>query len=473
MSVLDAMIMATLLEPEEHVLSTLERDGSRRWLQPRLSRGRYWHARRWLGYALIAFFVVLPHLKISGKPVFLLDVLTFRFTLMGITFLPTDTLLLAFLMVSVFLSIFLATAVFGRVWCGWACPQTVYMEYVFRPLERLFSGTVGRGGRPAQPTSGVRLLGYWCVSLLVSMVLANSFLAYFVGVDRLSTWLVGSPLDHPIPFLVMAATTFLMLFDFLYFREQLCLVACPYGRFQSVLLDRKSLIVGYDRLRGEPRGKPLKEPLPILDDTPARGDCIDCGLCVRTCPTGIDIRQGLQMECVHCTQCIDACDEIMDRIGKPRGLIRYACQDELDAAPVHRFRIRLLLYPVLLTASFGALAWGLWTRSSVDVALLRTRGAPFTVTDAGLVQNALRLKLVNRLDQPQQLSVVLVTTDAAVQLDSGRQPIVMAPGETQTQPLLCTVPRDRFKAGVYQVSLHLKDASDQLLKEIPCLLLGP
>lgn len=217
-----------LLTPDEHVLSTLESDGSRRWLFPRLSAGYFWKVRRIVGYALIALFVALPHLRINGKPSILLDITQREFTILGYTFLPTDTLLLALLMLSIFLTIFLLTAMFGRVWCGWACPQTVYLEFVYRPIERFFMGTSGRGGVPSKKLPSYRKVAMYIVYLLLSMALAHTFLAYFVGVERLSQWVRQSPFEHPAPFFVMALTTGLMMFDFVFFREQLCLIACPY-----------------------------------------------------------------------------------------------------------------------------------------------------------------------------------------------------------------------------------------------------
>lgn len=455
------------LEAEEHVLTTLEKDGSRRWLYPRLSPGKHWFSRRIVGFSLIALFVALPHLRINGKPAILLDITAREFTLFGYTFLPTDTLLLALLMVSVFLTIFLLTALLGRVWCGWACPQTVYLEFVYRPIERFFMGTVGRGGVPRQQTAGWRYVAMYAVYLVLSMLLAHTFLAYFVGVERLGRWVTQSPIEHPGPFFVMVITTGLMMFDFVFFREQLCLIACPYGRFQSVLLDRDSLIVAYDRNRGEPRGK-LNQQLPVIEKP--RGDCVDCGLCVKTCPTGIDIRNGLQMECIHCTQCIDACDEVMEKVGRAPGLIRYSSQNAIENGSQKFLRPRVVIYPILLTILLSTLAYNIATKKSFDVTLLRNFGAPYTISETDQVQNSLRFKIVNRSDKPEEFTIRVVQPDAVTtDLENA---VTLQAGATETFPLLASAPRDMFLLGQATVEFEITNTSGEK-RAIQCQMLGP
>ncbi|HEY8747626.1 MAG TPA: cytochrome c oxidase accessory protein CcoG, partial [Tepidisphaeraceae bacterium] len=335
----------TPMAPEDHVLSTLERDGSRRWLSPKLARGRFLARRRAVAYALIVIFTVVPYMSVRGKPAILLDVVHRRFTLLGFTFLPTDTLLLALFMVGCILSVFLATALLGRVWCGWACPQTVYMEFVFRPIERLFMGRSGVGGKGRGDVAMWRTAALYLTYLLISFYLAHTFLAYFVGVEALRHWVRGSPSDHLSAFLIVAVVTALMLFNFGFFREQMCIIACPYGRLQSVLLDRFSLIISYDQIRGEPRGAMRKTTLPVLDQ---RGDCVDCEMCVAVCPTGIDIRKGLQIECIACAQCIDACDSVMKKVGRKPGLIRYSSQAAMAGDKRSALRPRVIIYPAIL-----------------------------------------------------------------------------------------------------------------------------
>ncbi|WP_417387383.1 cytochrome c oxidase accessory protein CcoG [Gimesia sp.] len=454
-----------LLQPEEHVLSTLEQDGSRRWIYPRLFQGKYWNRRRVVGYFLIILFIALPHLKINSSPAIFLNITRREFTILGFKFLPTDTLLLAFFMISVFLSIFLLTALFGRVWCGWACPQTIYLEFVYRPIERLFCGTKGHGGKPHQPVPLIRRLMMYGVYLIVSMVLAHTFLAYFVSVSELQRWVQQSPFTHPTGFLVMTATVVLMMFNFSFFREQLCTIACPYGRFQSVLLDRRSLIVSYDQSRGEPRGKISKT------ETESRGDCIDCGQCVRACPTGIDIRDGLQMECIHCTQCMDACDEIMVKVDRPLGLVRYSSQDEIEGQPVRKLRPRVVIYPLLLLLSVSAFTITLINKKSFDVTVMRNYGNPYIVTDQDLVENNLQIKLVNRTDAPETYQLKIEgSDDVHMEVMAGTS---LQARETKTIPLLVSAPRASFVGGLREVDLVIHARENAEERKVTCQLLGP
>ncbi len=403
---------SSILQPEEHVLSTLEKDGSRRWLKPKLSRGKLLTRRRWMAYALIAIFTLLPFLKFNGKPLVLLDIPAREFTIMGFTFLPTDTVLLAIFMVGLLLTVVLFTALFGRVWCGWACPQTVYMEFVFRPIERFFDGTSGRGGHKKNIPAW-RTVAKYAVYLLVCFYLANTFLAYFVGVDELAQWMRQSPFQRPVPFLIMAFVTLAMMFDFCFFREQLCLVACPYGRFQSVLLDQDSLIVAYDEQRGEPRGKMFRKAA-AQNALPVLGDCINCGNCVTTCPTGIDIREGLQMECINCTQCIDACNLVMEKIGRAPDLIRYSSQSRDAGKVTSLLRPRTIIYPLLLLGIASAFVTVFLSGKTFDAVVLREPGNPHTITDDGRVRNLLKLKLTNRTDQPMTFAMQVIAPENAV-----------------------------------------------------------
>jgi cytochrome c oxidase accessory protein FixG len=401
---------------------------------------------------MLVFFLI-PHLRMGGKPLILLDIPRRQFTLFGTTFLPTDTMLLMLLLASIIIAIFLMTALFGRVWCGWACPQTVYMEFLFRPIERLVEG--GRSGSLALDKQRShfhprRLLKY-AIYVVLAVFLAHTFLAYFVGTEALAQWIRRSPADHPTSFLVMAGTALAIFGDFAYFREQTCLVACPYGRMQSVLLDRQSLIVAYDPTRGEPRMKGKARP-------EGAGDCIDCGACVTTCPTGIDIRDGLQMECIHCTQCADACDEIMTRVGKPKGLIRYSSRELLEGHKRHLIRPRTVLYPLALALFLGAFTYALATRDAADVTVLGGQGEPFTRQADGQIANQLRVKIANRTHEDHDYRIeVAGATDGSVVVP--QNPLRVASGQSAETPLFVLLPRSVFHDGEHRVTVRVSDGA--------------
>jgi cytochrome c oxidase accessory protein FixG len=457
-------------ESQERVLPTLNLDGTRRWMRPKLFEGRFLRRRRALAWALMGLFTLLPYLTMGGKPVILLDVVSRHFVLFGATFLPTDTMLLMLLLVGLFVGVFLVTAIYGRVWCGWACPQTVYMEFLYRPIERLIEG----GPRAQRDLDGRRfaprrILKYAVFGAL-SMFLAHTFLAYFVGIEALRHWITRSPLEHPAAFLLMAGTTALMFLDFGWFREQVCMVACPYGRLQSVLLDRRSLIVAYDYRRGEPRGHLARGSGTRNGARPA-GDCIDCGACVVTCPTGIDIRDGLQMECIHCTQCMDACDSVMDHISRPRGLIRYSSRDELGGAPRRILRPRLVFYPMLLLAVWGMLGWSLTHRQSADVTVLRGVGSPFTLLPSGEVSNQIRIKIVNRAAGDRRYLIELAGGDG-LRLIAPDNPVAVGTGQAVTATVFVTAPRSAFQTGAREIRFMVGDGSD-FSASVPYRLLGP
>jgi cytochrome c oxidase accessory protein FixG len=432
----------------------MNRDGSRRRIRPKLSKGRFYRQRLIVAWGLILTFTLIPILKLNGKPLMLLDIGKREFTFFGATFLPTDTFLLMLLLFAIFVGIFLITAIWGRVWCGWGCPQTVYMEFLYRPFETFIEGGRSKQQKIDRTGGSPRRLVKHVVFFVVSAFLANTFLAYFVGWDRLLGWMTSSPAQHPAAFGVMLVTTLLMWGDFGWFREQTCILACPYGRFQSVLLDRQSLVVGYDEDRGEPR-KPWRK----TEDRTA-GDCIDCGLCVSTCPTGIDIREGaLQMECIACTQCIDACDAVMDRIGKPRGLVRYTSQAELESGPQRFIRPRLVAYSAILIIMFGTLAFSLAGKSTADVTILRGLGAPFSVLPSGEVSNQIRIKIANRSDEERSYTFELVDGEGLT-LVAPENPLMVGAGESQLTAAFITASPDAFTAGELEITLRVFDGVD-------------
>lgn len=447
---------------KERVLPTLNVDGTRNRIRPRLYPGRLYRARRIVAYGLIALFVGLPFLRVHGKPAVLLDVVHRQFVLFGRTFLPTDGVLLMLLMLSIFASVMLVTALVGRAWCGWACPQTVYMEFLFRPLERLFEGPREAQLRIDRQGMNARRLAKNAVYLILSFLLANVFLSYFVGVDALRHWVLQAPAEHLGGFSVVMVTTGLVFFDFAYFREQMCTVACPYARLQSVLLDPRSLLVGYDAARGEPRSKGKAK-------TPGHGDCIDCQACVTTCPTGIDIRQGLQLECIACGQCADACDSIMDRIKKPQGLIRYSSQAALAGGKsVRLVRARVVIYALALLGLVSALVLLGGSSPAAEVTVLRGLGAPFQVNGDEVI-NQLRLKVRNRSEASAGFGLALVDMPEA-RVVAAELPLVVPASEQAVANVFVVAPRSALR-GSRRVQLRVSDGTHEQL--VPYTLLGP
>lgn len=457
-------------EPEynDQVLSTMNRDGSRRWLRPRVSPGRFLNARRWVGYALILIFILMPYLHLNGKPLVFLNLADREFTFFGFTFLPTDTLLLAFFIVGFVVSLFLVTALLGRIWCGWMCPQLVYLELVYRPIEYLFEGkpkvnhAIGRHATPA------RIIAKYIVYFIISFLLAHVFLAYFVGVDSLWQWVRESPFSHPLSFFAVLFVTGLMMFDFCFFREQTCVLACPYGRFQSVMLDRDSLIICYDEQRGEPRGKLQKNVKP---GETKHGDCIDCHLCVDTCPTGIDIRNGLQLECVACAQCIDACDNVMEKINKPRGLIRYSSQAAIADGKSSIVRPRVIAYPLILLVIATAFGITLAGKQDIEAKLLRPQGRPFFERSPGEIANQARLRITNRSDSDTTFTVA-IASDIIGSIEAEQDTLAVPAGESRTFGLLIKTPRDVFNNGRRDIELEIR-AQDDTVTIATYRLIGP
>ncbi len=387
--------------------STITNDGHRIWLYPERRVGVHSNRRRNTAIGLIAFYLIAPYVSIWGEPFLRFDVLASRISVLGYSFRYTDGALVFFIFAALSLLLFLVTSLRGRIWCGYACPQTVFVDWVIRPIEELIEGASNqRRQLDAQPWSlrKVRLKFIKQLSfLLVAAVVANTFLAYFIPYETLFHWVTRSPVEHPRAFFFMCAVMGLFFFDLGWFREQFCCFLCPYARFQSVLVDRFSPVVGYDVKRGEPRGK-----------APQSGSCIDCGLCVRVCPTGIDIRRGLQLECIACERCVDACDSIMDRLKRPRGLIRVASQAQFVGDFTKRFfRARVVIYGSMLLIVAAGLTAALFRRHDVSLTLVRAPGQAFIRMDGDKISNLFQINVENNRPNPVSLHFEVVSPQGA------------------------------------------------------------
>ena len=377
------------LDPEK--LATTDDSGHRVYLYPEEVEGKWKTRRQWVYWILIAVYLILPWIYINNKPALMLNIFTREFTFFGSIFHGIDPMLIFLVVVSGLFFIAFLTSSFGRVWCGWGCPQTVFIQSLFMKIETFIEGSArtrkdnDRAPWTIQKFSKRALK--WIIFTLLSLHIAHTFIGYFIGPRELLAMSLQSPLNNLGFFSATMIVSFIILLDFGWFREQFCIIVCPYGRMQSVIMDENSLVIAYDAKRGEPRrGSPGTKTQP-------EGDCINCYNCVKVCPTGIDIRHGTQMECIACTQCIDACDEIMIKVKRPTGLIRYSSENELNGKPWKKFSARSVFY--ILTAIFLLSLFTYFLRSSENLQLvfLRGQGAPFTVVDTSHVRNHFSVKI--------------------------------------------------------------------------------
>jgi len=384
---------APLKDPTLDSVTTINADGSRYFLHPADARGPFTLLRRFTGVILLAVYVLLPWIPINGHPAVFLDLGHQRFHFFGVTFAVQEVWLLFFVITGLAFGLFYVTALFGRIWCGWTCPYTVFLEHVYRRIERWIDGDAAARRRldaaPMTFGKAARRTIKHAAYIAVSAAIAHIFLSYFVSIEELYRMMHDSPLDHVKSFGVVAFITGVLYFGFAWFREQFCVILCPYGRLQSVLTDEDTTVIGYDAKRGEPRGKATD---------PKAGACIDCHRCVQVCPTGIDIRNGLQIECIGCAACIDACDEIMVKLERPKGLIRYSSERGLQGLPTRWVRGRTILYSGLLGLGMIAMTISLLSVKPVRANLVRMPGPPFFLTET-TVRNHFRLRLVSKRNE--------------------------------------------------------------------------
>jgi cytochrome c oxidase accessory protein FixG len=375
-------------------VATVDKKGKRIWIFPQKPKGKLYNLRSWVTAVYLLVFFGLPFVSVNGHPVFLLNVLERKFILFGQIFWPQDFFIFAVGMVVFIVFIALFTVVFGRVFCGWACPQTIFMEMLFRKVEYWIEGNAAAQkmlDKSVWNTDKIsKRISKWIIFWLLSFVIANTFLAYVIGVEELGKMVREPLMAHMGSFISLAAFTTIFFFVYLWMREQVCTVICPYGRMQGVLLDRDSTIVAYDYKRGEKRGKFHKNKERAL------GDCIDCGQCVKVCPTGIDIRNGTQMECINCTACIDACNKMMEAVNLPLDLIRFASENNIAQNRPWRFTWRMKAYSAVMCLLLGVLVWLLASRTDVSVTILRTPGQLYQEQPNGQMSNLYNYKALNK-----------------------------------------------------------------------------
>jgi cytochrome c oxidase accessory protein FixG len=398
-------------------LATAERDGKRKWVYAQKPKGKFTTIRTWLSRLYFLIFFGLPFVQIDGRPFFLLNVTEAKFILFGKVFWPQDFFVLGLGMITFIFFIVLFTAGFGRLFCGWACPQTNFMEMMFRKIEYFIEGDASRQKMLAKAAWNAekvfKKLAKHAAFYGLAFIISNTFLAYVIGINQLEKIITEPVSEHLGGFSAILIFSGVFYGVFAFFREQVCTAICPYGRLQSVLLDKNSMIVAYDYKRGEPRGIAAKKKAEVDLNL---GDCIDCMQCVKVCPTGIDIRNGVQMECVGCTACIDACNNIMDKICKPEGLIRYASENSIENGEALKYTSRMKWYTAVCGLVVVILSAILFTRKDIDVTIMRTPGILFQERGTDSVSNLYNIKLANKTQNEIPLTVKLEKADGKVEI---------------------------------------------------------
>ena len=410
-------------------IATVDEKGKRKWVYAQKPKGKFYNVRTWVSWGFFALFFTLPFIKMNGRPLFLFDITETKFILFGKIFWAQDFFIFGLTMVTFIIFIVLFTAAFGRLFCGWICPQTIFMEMLFRKVEFFIEGDAAQqkllNNSPWTGTKIRKKIIKHIAFFLLAFIIANLFLSYIIGVDELKK-IISEPLgSHIGGFLSVVGFASVFYGVYAFFREQVCTVVCPYGRLQSVLLDRNSMIVAYDYKRGEPRGKFKKAAAAELNT----GDCIDCFQCVKVCPTGIDIRHGTQMECVGCTACIDACDRMMEAIHKPLGLIRYASENGISEGKKLRYTGRMKFYTVILILLTAILTILLSTRDDIGGTIVRAKGQLYQERGTDSLSNLYTVKIVNKTLKDIPLTLHLENAPGTIIEAEGKNILVEKEGQ--------------------------------------------
>lgn len=453
-------------------ISTINKEGDRRWIFPKKPAGRYYNARIVVSVILLGFLFSGPFIRIGGEPLLMMNIIQRKFVLFGQVFWPQDFYIFGLAMITFLVFIIVFTVIFGRVFCGWVCPQTIFMEMVFRKIEYWIEGDwKQQQALDKMPWITEKI---WKKTLkhvvfyIISFFIANTFLAYIIGSDELMKIITDPPQQH------IAGLTSIMIFSAVFygvfsrFREQVCLVVCPYGRLQGVLLDRNSIVVAYDKVRGESRAKFHKNE--NRAET-GKGDCIDCHHCVDVCPTGIDIRNGTQLECVNCTACIDACNHMMKNVNMKPGLIRYASESEIAESKPFEFTTRMKAYSTLLMLLIVAMTALLITRSDVSATLLRTPGILYQEQEGGKISNLYNYKIINKTNHAIPLTLKPIDANIEIKLVAHENIVVNEQGIVQGALFIYASKSDlkkmksKFTIGIY--------SGDELLYKMKTTFIGP
>jgi cytochrome c oxidase accessory protein FixG len=453
-------------------IGTITEEGKRKWIYPKKPRGKFYKYRSWLSYFLLIILFAGPWIKINGQPLLLINIFSRKFILFGQVFWPQDFYLFVLIMIGMIIFIIAFTTVFGRIFCGWICPQTIFMEMVYRKIEYWIEGDYKLQQKLRKQNWNFekiwkRVLKH-SLFYLIAVVIAHTFLAYIIGADALLD-IQRSPLsENLIGFISLLLFSGVFYFVFAWFREQVCIIACPYGRLQGVMLDRNSMVVAYDYNRGESRSKFRKK-----EDRKSigKGDCIDCHQCVDVCPTGIDIRNGTQLECINCTACMDACDSVMEKVGYDKGLIRYDSENALANGVKNKFSPRSKAYVVFLVLLIGVIGYLFSLRGDLDATVLRTPGMQFQVRENGYISNLYNVKILNKTTHEMEVLFKLENTDGLIEM-VGNKTMLVPPGDKNEQALFVLIKKDDLKQSTTHIKIGIY-ADGKLIKKVKTNFLGP
>ncbi len=451
-------------------LSTVSKEGKRNWVYPKKPFGKFYNARTIVSFILLAVLFITPFIKVEGHPFMLFDVLNRNFILFGLAFGPHDFHLFVLAFIALIVFVILFTVVFGRVFCGWACPQTIFMEMVFRKIEYWIEGNANEQRKltKAPWTSkkifkkGLKHIIFFAIAFIIS----NVFLSYIIGIDQLKKIITDPPSQHLDGLFAILAFSGVFYWVFAYFREQACTIVCPYGRLQGVLLDQDSIVIAYDHKRGEPRGKIKKNE--INDSN--KGDCIDCKLCVDVCPTGIDIRNGIQLECVNCTACIDACNYVMEKVDRPKNLIKYASLNGIEKKTKFKITTRMISYSVVLLLLISLLGYLLSVRTDFSINVLRTPGMLFQEQPGNMVSNLYDINMVNKTFHDVPINLKLENKEGELKV-IGKDLFLKSQGNDDAK-FMILLPKSELKKMNTPITIGIY-SKDKLLKKINSSFLGP
>lgn len=454
-------------------VGTMDTSGKRKWVYPRKPKGKYTNYRLLVSILLLIIYFSIPFLKINGNPVLLINIIERQFYILGQPFYPQDFFILALGAITSLVFIILFTVAFGRIFCGWICPQTIFLEMIFRKIEYAIEGDRNKQIRlDNQAWDSEKIWKRslkWFSFMLISLIITHIMFMYIVGYEEVFNIMQQGPFEKPTNFLVMVLFTAAFYFVFAWFREQVCTMVCPYGRLQGVLIDKETINVFYDYKRGENRSKWKKG-----EDRSAagKGDCIDCKQCVVVCPTGIDIRDGLQMECVNCTACIDACDEVMVKVGLPTGLIRYASEREIEEQTKFKFTTRMKAYTVVLAILTGFLGFLLYNRGEMEAKFLKQPGSSFFIRD-GKITNTYNYTFLNKSNETKTVIIKIIEPKNGEIASSAANRIILKRDAMIKGTVNVSFPESQIKLSKQNLTLGVYDMNGELLDSYTTYFEGP